>query len=103
MANTEAYLVLKDTALPKPVRTVVTTDGVEIQETMGQAYGAGDYVLRDELSARDQERVDNGDLDHLLEAAISTRPWRLARRSTRPVRPGARGRALRAARWRVTA
>jgi hypothetical protein len=53
MANTEAYLVLKDTALPMPVRTVVTTDG----------------VLRDELSERDRERADNGDLDHLLEAA----------------------------------
>jgi hypothetical protein len=68
MANTaEAYRVLQDTSLPIPVRTAVTTEGVEIQETRGQAYGAGDYVLHDELTARDQERVESGDLDDYLE------------------------------------
>jgi hypothetical protein len=67
MANAKAYRVLQDTSLPFPLRTSVTTDGVEIQETRGQAYAAGDYVLHDELTQRDQDRVESGDLDGFLE------------------------------------
>lgn len=67
MAN-EAYKVLGDTSLPRPLRTVTTVDNVEIEETTGQAYAEGDYVLASDLSARDRERAENGELDHLLEA-----------------------------------
>lgn len=67
MAN-DAYKVLKDTSLPRPIRTVTTTDDVEIEETTGQAYAAGQYVYAEELSARDRERVENGELDDTLES-----------------------------------
>lgn len=67
MANNEAYKVLQDTSLPRRLRMVTTVDGQEIEETTGQAYAAGDYVLRDELSQRDQDRVDNGELEGFLE------------------------------------
>lgn len=66
MAN-EAYRVLADTSLPRPLRTAETTEGVVLQETTGQAYAAGDYVLREELTQRDQDRVDSGELDGFLE------------------------------------
>lgn len=67
MAN-EAYKVLADTSFSRPLRTSETTEGVLIEETTGQAYAEGDYVLAEELNQRDRERAENGDLDHLLEA-----------------------------------
>jgi hypothetical protein len=68
MANAEAYRVLRDTSLPRPVRTATTLEGVVLQETMGQAYAEGDYLFREELTDSDQERVDSGELDGFLEA-----------------------------------
>lgn len=68
MANAEAYKVLRDTSLARPVRTATTLEGVQLQETMGQAYAAGDYVFREELTDRDLERVESGELDDYLEA-----------------------------------
>jgi hypothetical protein len=67
MAN-DAYKILGDTTFPRPLRTVTTVDNVEIEETTGQAYAAGEYVLASELSQRDRERAENGELDHLLES-----------------------------------
>ena len=67
MAN-DAYKVLVDTSIPAALRTVTTVEGVEIEETTGQAYAAGDYVLASEMNSRDRERAENGELDHLLEA-----------------------------------
>ena len=65
----DAYKVLQDTTFPKPVRTVTTSDGVTIEETTGQAYAAGDYVLSEELTERDRERADSGELEDFLEEA----------------------------------
>lgn len=67
MAN-DAYKILGDTTFPRPLRTVTSVDGQEIEETTGQAYREGEYVLVSELSARDRERAENGELDHLLES-----------------------------------
>ena len=63
----DAYKVLQDTALPRPLRTVTTVDGVQIEETTGQAYAAGDYVFAEDLSAATREEADNGDLEAFLE------------------------------------
>jgi hypothetical protein len=68
MAN-DAYKVLADTSLHRPIRTAETSEGVVLEEVTGQAYAAGDYVFADELTQRDRERAENGDLDHLLEPA----------------------------------
>jgi len=68
MAN-DAYKVLQDTVLKVSLRRVVNIDGVEIEEGTGQVFGAGEYVLADELTTADRERAENGDLDHLLEPA----------------------------------
>lgn len=68
MAN-DAYKVIADTSLPRPLRTSVTIDGFEVEEVTGQAYREGDYLYADELTARDRERAENGELDHLLEPA----------------------------------
>ena len=65
----DAYKVLQDTSLPRPVRTSVTSEGVEIEEISGQIYGAGEYVLASELISRDREAAENGDLDDFLEPA----------------------------------
>lgn len=64
----DAYKVLADTSFPFPIRTATTFEGVQLQETTGRAYAEGDYVLSEELTDRDQERAENGELDHLLEA-----------------------------------
>lgn len=67
MAN-DAYKVLADTSIPRPLRTSVNIEGVEIEEVSGQAYAAGDYVFAEELTARDRQRAEDGELDHLLDA-----------------------------------
>lgn len=71
MAN-EAYKVIADTSLSRSLRTVTNLDGVEIEESTGQAYRAGEYVLASELTARLRERAANGELDHLLEPVSLT-------------------------------
>jgi hypothetical protein len=65
----DAYKVLADTSLAYPLRKAVTIEGIEVEETQGRAYAAGDYVFADELSSRLRERAENGELDHLLEEA----------------------------------
>lgn len=67
MAN-EAYKVTTDTSLKRSLRRVTTVEGVEVEESTGQAYRAGEYVLASELTQRDRERAENGELDHLLES-----------------------------------
>jgi hypothetical protein len=64
----DAYKVLQDTTFAYPLRKAVTFEGVEIEETTGRAYAEGDYVFADELSSRQRERAENGDLDAFLEA-----------------------------------
>jgi hypothetical protein len=68
MAN-DAYKLLQDTSLAKPLRTAVTVEGVTIEETQGQAYAAGQYVLAEELTEATREQAENGELDSLLEPA----------------------------------
>lgn len=64
-----AYKVLQDTTFAFPLRTAVTIEGVEVEETTGVAYAEGDYLFESELTARDRERVSNGELDAFLESA----------------------------------
>lgn len=63
-----AYKVLKDTSFAYPLRTAVTIDGVEVEETTGRAYAAGDYVFEHELAARVRNRLENGELEDFLES-----------------------------------
>jgi hypothetical protein len=65
----DAYKVKADTSFPEVIREGVSVSGEVVQETMGRSFAAGDYVLASQLSDRDQHRAENGDLDHLLEAA----------------------------------
>ena len=76
----DAYKVLRDTTFPKPLRTAVTTEGVEITETLGVAYAAGEYLLEEDLTERDRERVENGDLEDFLEDA-STDDYEASKRA----------------------
>lgn len=59
----DAYKLKADTSFPRVLRE--TSDGQE--EVEGRAYNAGDYVLAADLNARDRDRAENGELDHLLE------------------------------------
>lgn len=63
----DVYKVKADTSIPRAVRTATTNEGVEIEETAGQAYSAGDYVLASNMTKQLRERAESGDLDHLLE------------------------------------
>lgn len=63
----DAYKLKRDAALPRVVRYSKAADGSDVEETTGQAYAAGDFVLASDLSSRDRERAENGELDHLLE------------------------------------
>ena len=65
----DAYKVKADTSFPRVIREVDNAWGEKVTETEGQAFAAGDYVFADELSPRDRERAESGDLDHLLEEA----------------------------------
>jgi hypothetical protein len=65
----DAYKLKADTSFPEVIRTSVNIDGVQIEETVGNAYAAGDYVLASSMTPRDRERAANGELDHLLEPA----------------------------------
>jgi hypothetical protein len=65
----DAYRVKQDTTFQRPLRTVTTIDGQTIEETQGVAYREGDYVLLDELTERDRERADSGELEDFLEEA----------------------------------
>lgn len=65
----DAYKVKQDTTFPKPLRTVTTIDGAEIVETTGVAYREGDYLLPEDLTERDRERADSGELEDFLEEA----------------------------------
>jgi hypothetical protein len=65
----DAYKVLHDTSLPKPIRTATTVDDVVIEETVGVAYRAGDYVLESELTQATKEAVEEGAYEGTLEDA----------------------------------
>lgn len=67
----DAYRLKVDASFPKALRK----DGGEDLEgnptylTEGRNYAEGSYVYADDLTPRDRERADNGELDHLLEEA----------------------------------
>jgi hypothetical protein len=63
----DAYKLKQDASLPRVLRYVKAADGSDIEETTGQAYAKGDYVLASAMTDRDRERAENGDLDHILE------------------------------------
>jgi hypothetical protein len=79
-----AYKVLKDTSFAYPLRTAVTIDGVEVEETTGRAYAEGDYVFEHELAARVRGRLENGELDDFLESV----PFEEAEEGRRAVTSG---------------
>lgn len=67
----DAYRLLGDASFPKALRK----DGGEDLEgnptylTEGRNYAEGSYVYADDLTQRDRDRADKGELDHLLEGA----------------------------------
>jgi len=66
----EAYKVKADVSLPKAIRKAdELADGTQVYETEGRTYAAGEYVLASDLTPRDKDRAENGDLDHVLEPA----------------------------------
>lgn len=65
----DAYKLKADASFPRVVREVTNIHGEQVQETEGFSYAEGGYVLAENLTPRDRERAENGDLDHLLEAA----------------------------------
>jgi len=70
MANETAYKLKADASFPQAIRKAdELADGTEVFETVGRNYVAGSYVLASEMTPRDRERAESGDLDHLLEEA----------------------------------
>jgi len=64
----DAYKVKQDVAIPRAIREADEfADGTVVYETVGHNYPAGSYVLAEEISPDVRERVENGELDHLLE------------------------------------
>lgn len=63
----DVYRVKADTTFPKVVRVATSIDGVPVAETLGESYSTGDFLYGEDLTERDQERLKNGELDHLLE------------------------------------
>jgi hypothetical protein len=64
----DAYKLKADASFPRALR-LVSDDEIEGKqyEVEGRNYGTGSYVLASDLTPRDRERAENGDLDHLLE------------------------------------
>lgn len=70
MANAEAYKVLVDTSIPRPIRQIDELhDGTPIYETEARAYRAGDYVLAKDVTPQFREAVSNGEVEGVLEEA----------------------------------
>jgi hypothetical protein len=68
----EFYKVKADTVFHHPIRELEElADGTKLYESVGVAYREGDYVSVANLSERDKERAENGELDHLLEEATA--------------------------------
>lgn len=66
----EAYKLKADASFPQAIRQAdELADGTAVYETVGRNYPEGSYVLASEMTPRDRERAENGDLDHLLESA----------------------------------
>ncbi len=63
----EAYKVTQDVSLPRALFEIGQyADGTPIYETQGVAYDAGDYLMASDLTPRDRERAENGDLAGFL-------------------------------------
>jgi hypothetical protein len=65
----DAYKLKADASFPRVVRSGQTIQGEQVDETEGVNFPAGSYILASEMTSRDAERAENGDLDHLLEDA----------------------------------
>lgn len=67
----EAYKVKADVSLPKAVRPLfdgsVAKDGLELYQTEGRNYAAGDYVLAEDITPPLRKKAEAGELDHVLE------------------------------------
>lgn len=77
-----AYRLKKDASFPRPIRAADNlADGSVLYETVGENYAAGSYVLAEELTPRDAERAESGDLNNLLEASdkVTAEAYRLNR------------------------
>jgi hypothetical protein len=65
----DAYKLKADASFPRVIREATTIHGETVQETEGFNYQTGGYVLAENMTPRDRERAENGDLDHILEPA----------------------------------
>lgn len=66
----EAYKLKRDASIPRAIREVEELAGGEVlYETEGINYREGDYVLAEEISPPIRERIENGELDSVLEEA----------------------------------
>lgn len=67
----EAYKVKQDVSLPKAIRPLydgsVAKDGLELYQTEGRNYAAGDYVLAEDITPPLRKLAEDGELDHVLE------------------------------------
>lgn len=64
----DAYRMKADVSLPRAIREVETLAGGEkVYETEGRNYAAGAVVLARDISPTVVEKIENGELDHLLE------------------------------------
>lgn len=67
----EAYKVKQDVSLPKAIRPLyddsVARDGLELYQTEGRNYAAGDYVLAEDITPPLRKKAEDGELDHILE------------------------------------
>jgi hypothetical protein len=62
----EAYKLKADASFPQPLLEDEEGNAVTV---VGRTYNAQDYILATDLTKRDRERAESGELDHLLEAA----------------------------------
>lgn len=66
--DAQAYKLKVDKTLHRVLRVAgELADGTKLYEKEGVNYAAGSYVLASSLSPRDKEKVQNGELDDVLE------------------------------------
>lgn len=67
----KAYRVKQDVSLPRAIRPIyddsTSRNGLELYQTEGRNYAAGDYVLAEDITPPLRKKAEDGDLDHLLE------------------------------------
>lgn len=65
----KAYRAKVDVSIPRPISRLSKEGEEEVWATEGVNYPAGTHVLSENMTPRDRERAEKGELDHLLEPA----------------------------------